>query len=184
MLWCRRERGDEARLGAYWHWLEKEEGSRRVMAFLRARDVSAFNPGVAPPTTEWLEEIMAQSRDGLESWLLEQIAGREGIFKEPIVQASHIMDLLGAGAGSHWVAGQVTYNRLAKALRNLGAYQRQLGTKRTRFWVLRPGEPVAPNETRETAAIVSIDRRKRIRADARAGMGKGAGHDGDALDWL
>ena len=170
MLWCAAKIPEEHReswdrwFDQYWTWL-KGGGSARVLAFLRRRDLSHFSPGSKPPVTAWLEDVMSQSRDGLESWLLEQIAAGEGIFKHPVVTANDILDLLRTGLGAHWVSGEVTHPRLTRALRAVGAYQARVGFKRNRGWVIREDDRYQGDltDSQNTAQVVRIENRLRKR---------------------
>ena len=65
---------------SFWAWLEKGGGFAAVTAWLHARDVSAFNPGAAPPWTDAKEAMLSAARPMAESWLMEQIQGRVGEF--------------------------------------------------------------------------------------------------------
>jgi len=55
-------------------------GMAAVAAYLRDRDVSAFNPGAAPPMTEAKAIMIDQGRSTAESYLVELIAARLGEF--------------------------------------------------------------------------------------------------------
>lgn len=54
----------------------------RILNFLKNRDISSFNPNVAPPQTVAKKELTDQSKSVLESWLEEQIKEGNGVFEE------------------------------------------------------------------------------------------------------
>lgn len=64
---------------AIWNWYAA--GGLAVAAnWLAARDVSAFNPGAAPPFTEAKAIMVEHGRSTAESFLIEQIRSRAGEF--------------------------------------------------------------------------------------------------------
>ena len=142
MLWCSlvlpaggpaRDRWD-AWFTGYWRWLEAG-GSGAVLAYLRGRDISGFNPAARPAVTGWLEDIMLQARDPVEAWLLEQIGGAEGIFGDRYVNLADVITVMSTGVGAHWLAGvrgEVGFGRLARAMHGVGA--RRTRTKEARGW--------------------------------------------------
>ena len=110
-----------------------------MLAYLRARPVDHLSPGAKPPVTQWLEDLMEHSRDGLEVWLLEQIAEGKGIFEPDVVRAEDILTLLQTGVGSHWVTGALSPPRIHRALRAIGATPHRRGAYRDRCWKIRKG---------------------------------------------
>jgi hypothetical protein len=157
MLWAGVVIPDEDRprweewLTQYWDWLQTG-GSSRVLTYLRARDIRAFRPGARPPVTGWLEDLQGTSRDGLESWLLEQIARGDGIFGERILRVPDVLHLLGTiGGGGAWFSGRVTPGRLTRALAAIGAKSRRLGDARNRGWEITQGNGIPGVEDDGTA---------------------------------
>jgi hypothetical protein len=84
---------------AMWDWYQSG-GFQAVAAWLRSRDVSAFNPSAAPPMTEAKSIMSQQSMSGAEAYILELIQGRQGEFSKGVVGAplQAIVDRLMGGA--------------------------------------------------------------------------------------
>ena len=170
-LWCGvvRQEADRARwtkwFGEYWHWV-RHGGSARVLAFLRRRDVSGFQPGAKPPETTWLRDIMIQSRSGLEIWLLEQIEGREGIFAQDFVRTEDVLTLLGTGAGAHWVDGPINRNAVSAAMFAIGCQSVRKGYRRARYWKLRESIQKV-DEIADKAAVIRAENRFRAAGEIR-----------------
>jgi hypothetical protein len=144
----------------YWAWLH-DGGSSYVLGWLHARDVSQFSPGARPPHTEWMHEMVQNSRDGLESWLLEQIDTAKGIFEPNTVKVDDIMALLATGVGGHWLGGRpVNPHQVGRALRNIGAVPRAMGVRRQRYWIIREGDRQL-GEARRAGVVQRIRLRKR-----------------------
>jgi hypothetical protein len=72
---------------ALWNWYQNRGGFAAVAAYLYARDVSAFNPGAAPPMTEAKMIMVEQGRSMGESYLVDLINRRLGDFAEGVVAA-------------------------------------------------------------------------------------------------
>jgi hypothetical protein len=64
---------------AMWQWFNNG-GVSACAAWLAARDVSAFNPGAAPPVTEFKLTLIEQGMSANESYLVDLIRGRNGVF--------------------------------------------------------------------------------------------------------
>jgi len=58
-----------------WDWF-KAGGLQAGALYLQQRDVSSFQPGATPPWTEAKQIMVATSRSGAESWLVERIEKR------------------------------------------------------------------------------------------------------------
>jgi hypothetical protein len=152
----------------YWQWLEDEGGHEAVLAYLRVRDISSFLPGARPPVTAWHRDIAGASRDGLENWLLEQVAVGEGLFASDCVRGSDVLTLIDSGAGASWFSGPVDYGRLGRAMHAIGAHKKRLGTRRDTYWIVREPDPRRPHGVRaaeESATVVRIEKRLRRRED-------------------
>ena len=63
-----------------WDWLKTGGGRDAVAGYLRARDVSAFAPGGAPPMTEAKAIMLAAGLSAVESALVEMMRQRRGEF--------------------------------------------------------------------------------------------------------
>lgn len=71
---------------ALWAWY-KSGGFEAVAAHLRARDLSAFDPAARPPMTEAKHILIDMGRSGTESYLLEMMQERTGVFARGAVAA-------------------------------------------------------------------------------------------------
>jgi hypothetical protein len=67
-----------------WKWFNAG-GVSACAAWLAARDVSAFNPAAAPPVTEFKLTLIEQGMSANESYLVDMIRGREGIFARGVI---------------------------------------------------------------------------------------------------
>ena len=74
---------DEAR--AMWRWYKENGGFEAVAAYLRARDVSAFDPGARPPMTEAKALLIEHGMSSAESYLVDMIRGRVEEFARGVV---------------------------------------------------------------------------------------------------
>ena len=93
------ERMTEAEGVAIWNWY-KSGGIESACAWLYARDVSAFNPGAAPPMTEAKAIMVEQGRSTAESYLVELMQGRVGEFAAGVAASPFyaLCDRLSGGA--------------------------------------------------------------------------------------
>ena len=99
VIWTYAEAMSAADGARIWAWYQAG-GFQAVAAWLRSRDVSAFNPSAAPPMTEAKSIMSQQSMSGAEAYILELIQGRQGEFAKGVVGAplQAIVDRLGGGA--------------------------------------------------------------------------------------
>jgi hypothetical protein len=91
----------EAEGAAIWAWYQAG-GASAVCAWLYQRDVSAFNPGAAPPLTEAKMIMVEQGRSTAESYLVEMMQARLGEFSAGVVASPFyaLCDRLSGGAPS------------------------------------------------------------------------------------
>jgi len=75
---------DPAASGRIWAWY-KAGGLAAVSAWLHQRDVSAFNPGAAPPMTEAKAIMVESGMSGAESFLVELLRARVGEFASGVM---------------------------------------------------------------------------------------------------
>lgn len=80
------ERMSEDAGHAIWGWY-KAGGLSAVAAWLYARDVTAFNPGAAPPLTDAKLIMVEQGRSTAESYLVEMLQRRLGEFAAGVAAA-------------------------------------------------------------------------------------------------
>jgi hypothetical protein len=67
-----------------WRWFDNG-GVSACAAWLYARDVRAFNPGAAPPMTEFKMTLVEQGLSANESYLVDMIRDRRGIFAQGVI---------------------------------------------------------------------------------------------------
>lgn len=86
VIWTAAPRMTEADSSALWAWY-MAGGREAVAGWLRARDVSAFEPGATPMVTEAKRMMTEAGMSPVESYLLELIRGRIGEFSSGVVSA-------------------------------------------------------------------------------------------------
>lgn len=86
VVWSSAPRMTEAESSALWAWYDKG-GRAAVAAWLRARDVSAFEPGATPMVTDAKRMMTEAGLSPVESYLVELIRGRQGEFASGVVSA-------------------------------------------------------------------------------------------------
>jgi hypothetical protein len=74
----------EAASDRIWNWY-KRGGFEAVAAWLHQRDVSAFNPSLAPPVTEWKMNMNEHGMSMSESHMVEMMTKRRGPFARGVV---------------------------------------------------------------------------------------------------
>lgn len=83
-VWSHAPRMDTADSNALWAWY-KLGGFEKIAAWLWQRDVAAFNPAAAPPTTEWKMNMVEHGMSMSESHMVEMMQKRVGPFVRGIV---------------------------------------------------------------------------------------------------
>jgi len=83
-VWSHAPRMDADDADALWGWYKKG-GFEKIAAWLHQRDVSAFNPAVAPPVTEWKLNMVEHGLSVAESFLVELMHRRVGPFAAGVV---------------------------------------------------------------------------------------------------
>ncbi len=80
-----------------WNWM-KGGGAQAVIHYLRHEvDLTKFNPGVAPPMTEFLREIKESSKSPMQQTVDAFIKHRVGCFKSDLVTANDMYNTLISG---------------------------------------------------------------------------------------
>ena len=103
---------------AIWDWYAA--GGVAVAAnWLSARDVSAFNPGAAPPFTEAKAIMVEHGRSTAESYLIEQLRARSGEFSKGVI-GSPFYTLCDRLAGAAPAGVKVPQAALMHALKEAG----------------------------------------------------------------
>ena len=97
-VWSRAPRMNRQAAKALWHWYENG-GFEKIAAWLWQRDVSAFNPAAAPPTTEWKMNMVEHGLSVAESFLVDMMNHRNGPFAQGVVGGPFhkLCDTLAAG---------------------------------------------------------------------------------------
>jgi len=84
VTWTDCQRMDEEDASALWAYF-KAGGLQAGAAYLRQRNVSAFNPGATPPWTDAKSIMVSQARSLSEAWIIERIQRRAEEFRAPVV---------------------------------------------------------------------------------------------------
>ena len=84
VIWSDALRMDDGASARLWAWY-KAGGMAAVASWLYQRDVSAFNPGAAPPMTEAKAIMVETGMSGAESFLVELMRSRLGEFSSGVV---------------------------------------------------------------------------------------------------
>ena len=137
-LWAEAGRLDEREALRLWNYYERQSGFEAVAHYLATRDVSAFNPSAPPPMTEAKMIMIDQGRSTAESFLIEQITGRNGEFYSGVI-AAPFFALCDRLAGMAPAGVKVPQAALLHALREAGwqdlgrVMSREFTTKRQLF---------------------------------------------------
>ena len=83
-VWSHAPKMDADTADALWDWY-KDGGFAKIAAWLWQRDVSAFNPAVAPPVTEWKLNMVEHGLSVAESFLVDLMRNRIGPFSGGVV---------------------------------------------------------------------------------------------------
>jgi hypothetical protein len=101
-----------------WAWY-KADGFTSIAGWLQSRDVSAFNPGAAPPVTEFKLSLVEFGMSGAESFLVEMMRERIGEFAKGVV-SSPFHALCDRVAGSAPAGVKIPQVALVHALKEAG----------------------------------------------------------------
>jgi len=80
-VWTRAPRMCPDAAKRLWGWYENG-GYEKCAAWLHQRDVSSFNPAAAPPVTEWKLNMVEHGMSSAESYLVDMMRLRTGIFSD------------------------------------------------------------------------------------------------------
>ena len=135
-----RERKQWAPFWSDFHrWLDTG-GDAVVLSYLLNRDVSAFDPGAAPPVTEWREDAADSSLSDVALEVRDRLNDGFGAFGWDVATAE---DLAGAMLGVMVHGRPVGKRAIANALGDLGytSYRkRHPGNTTLRYYILRNEE--------------------------------------------
>ncbi len=95
-VWTHAPRMTTPAADALWDWYEAG-GYEKCAAWLWQRDVSSFNPSAPPPVTEWKLNMVEHGMSAAESYLVELMRQRAGLFADGVIGGPfhRICDLLG-----------------------------------------------------------------------------------------
>jgi hypothetical protein len=95
-VWTHAPRMTTPAADALWGWYETG-GYEKCAAWLWQRDVSSFNPSAPPPVTEWKLNMVEHGMSAAESYLVELMRQRGGLFADGVIGGPfhRICDLLG-----------------------------------------------------------------------------------------
>ena len=78
-----------------WVWMRDQSGWQNVLHYLlNDVDLSDFNPGEAPPVTDFLREIQDSSKSPMELVIEDYINDEVGLFKSDLLTSKDISDML------------------------------------------------------------------------------------------
>jgi len=134
-----------------WHWMKHEGGIDACIFYLRNYvDISQFDPASAPPITEFLREILNDSKTPVQQTIEAFIANKIGAFRSDLVTSTDASNTLRAGeltpiAVPFMYAQSRTFtpNMVSRVMKELSGCVRVLafeGKKVTKLWVLREVE--------------------------------------------
>ena len=83
-VWSHAGRMDPDAATRMWAWY-RSAGFAAIAAWMYARDVSAFNPGAAPPMTEFKANLVEHGMSIAESFLVEMMRSRIGEFSRGVI---------------------------------------------------------------------------------------------------
>lgn len=84
VIWTDAPRMSDAEGRAMWNWMNAG-GASAVAAWLYKRDVSAFNPGAAPPMTEAKQILIEAGMSNAEAYLVQLMNERRSEFARGVV---------------------------------------------------------------------------------------------------
>jgi hypothetical protein len=85
VIWSTTPRMDPKEAQAIWRWYKEQDGFAAIARWLYARDVSAFNPGAAPPMTDVKTSLVEHSMSMAESVIVELVRERRGEFARGVI---------------------------------------------------------------------------------------------------
>ena len=130
-----------------WTWMNNG-GSEAVIHYLRnVVDLSDFNPGVAPPMTEFLRDMREASKSPMEQTIEAFIKNRAGTFQSDLLTSHEISECLRVGTlvgGEHLMFADTklfTPIRCTNVLKQMsGCVQKRIhvsGGINYKIWILR-----------------------------------------------
>lgn len=175
-LWSRlnvRDENDEMTVEwkAYWtdrwQWMNKNFEAC-IYYLMNHVDISQFNPGAAPPMTEFLRDIRESSKSAPQITIENFIIERVGAFRADLITAADAAATLRAAELSHGSllnveASWFTPIRVGRILGDLGycaSYRAASGGKTIRVWAIRNADEYADMGVAEMYAAYDIGMRR------------------------
>jgi hypothetical protein len=85
VIWSTARRMDPVEAQVMWRWYKDEGGFESIARWLYARNVTAFNPGAAPPMTDVKESLVEHSMSMAESVIVDMVRSRQGEFARGVI---------------------------------------------------------------------------------------------------
>jgi hypothetical protein len=85
VIWSTARRMDPVEAQVMWRWYKDEGGFESIARCLYARNVTAFNPGAAPPMTDVKESLVEHSMSMAESVIVDMVRSRQGEFARGVI---------------------------------------------------------------------------------------------------
>ncbi|WJR78771.1 DUF5906 domain-containing protein [Bradyrhizobium sp. NP1] len=76
---------------AFYRWINEEQGAAKVAGWLKSRDVSTFNPGARPPTTDAKQQMLDRAQPPALRWLRAQFGEGEPMHGRTIITAEGLI---------------------------------------------------------------------------------------------
>lgn len=138
-----------------WPWMENGGWESVTHYLMNEVDLSDFNPGEAPKTTEFLREIQDASKPAALQMIETFIEMKHGLFMCDIITSADMSETLRAGAAllSDVTADPRSLNtrKVASIMKEAGKYP-LVRSRHRRFWVLRDREKYVAMGAKELEA--------------------------------
>jgi hypothetical protein len=85
VIWSTAGRMDPVEAQAMWRWYREQGGFESIARWLYARNVTAFNPGAAPPMTDVKASLVEHGMSMAESFIVEMVRNRQGEFARGVI---------------------------------------------------------------------------------------------------
>lgn len=126
-----------------WNWMQ-DDGVDACVHYLRTRDISKFNPYSAPPMTEFMSEIIQQSKPATQQTIEAFIENKVGAFGQDLAKIEELASTLRMGDQFHphlmcTKSEYFTPNRVALLLKTMGCrkLRARRGSDHHRLWAIR-----------------------------------------------
>lgn len=87
VLWSTAPRMTDAAARSFWDWYKNRGGLGAVASWLNSRDISKFNPGATPFTTEAKEVLIERGMSSAEAFLVDEVQNRRADFAVGVIGA-------------------------------------------------------------------------------------------------